>query len=295
MEPLKFRKFFDFADTPRNWSLKKIALDWWGRPLLLMEEGKPPQPDFYTDAEAWSRWCRIPPKAHHLVHWDEGIAQTLQFAQSQGLVTSHIQRFGDGWLLGEARGGQTTLYDKHGQVRATLDLGDASQDLQTTPDGKIWVSYFDEGVFGNGIGKQGVICFDGTGAPIFKYGDYADEHGLPMVCDCYAMNVEPTGAVWLNYYTDFPLVMLRDFALERIWPSFHPMGNAFAIRGAQVLYLRNGQLMISNLEPSPEPRSILVEDEQGHQIVATSGVKLRAAARGSSLVLNTGVALYELL
>ena len=120
---------------------------------------------------------------------------------------THIQRFQDGWLVGESRGGQTKLYDPQGRVRAELDLGDASEDLQTTPEGHIWVSYFDEGVFGNGIGAQGVVCFDGAGVPLFRYAEFAEQHGLPMISDCYAMNVGPGGEVWLNYYTDFPLVV----------------------------------------------------------------------------------------
>jgi len=161
-----------------------LALDWSGSPLVLMSEGKGNEPSFVEDREAWSRWVRTPPKSHHVVYWEGDAVQTLHLEQSQGLSSFHIQRYQDGWLLGERRGGRTLVYDRHGSLTSTFDLGDASQDLQTTPDGKIWVSYFDEGVFGGGIGAQGVVCFDNTGLPIFRFGEFAERQGLPAICDC---------------------------------------------------------------------------------------------------------------
>lgn len=114
----------------------RLTLDWDGLPLLLFVGGKPPQPDPRTNTEAWSRWYRTPPKAHHLVYEEAGKPHSIAFDQSQGLSTFHVQPFEGG--------------------------GDASGDLQTTQDGLIWVSYFDEGVFGGGIGRQGLVCYDAT-------------------------------------------------------------------------------------------------------------------------------------
>ena len=166
---------------------------------MLFVEGKPEQPDFYGDPYALSNWYRTPPKAHHLVYWEAGQLRSIQFEESQGVSTFHIQPFEGGWLLGERRGGLTKVYDAHGALRFTLDLGDASEDVQTTPDGRIWVSYFDEGVFGNGVGRQGLICFDSAGRVLFQYADFAEQNALPTIADCYAINVDPTGAVWVNY------------------------------------------------------------------------------------------------
>jgi hypothetical protein len=205
MTLLRFRKALDVASIPGDWTLVRLALDWAGCPLLLYAEGKPPQPDFHTNRDAWSAWYRTPPRAHHVVYQEGDQLQSVAFDQSSGLSTFHIQRFEEGWLLGESRGGRTTIYDKRGAVRSTLDLGDASEDLQATPGGMIWVSYFDEGVFGKGIGRQGLVCFNSVGDPVFKYGEFAEQNALPMIADCYAMNVDRAGEVWINYYTDFPL------------------------------------------------------------------------------------------
>jgi hypothetical protein len=135
-------------------------VDWKGSPLLLVEEGKPPYPKNDTSTDARIAWLNTPPKGHHLIHWDGLSQRTLKFEKSTGLFTFHVQPFGEGWLLCEARGGRADVYDGAGQPRRTFDLGDASNDVQTTPDGHIWVSYFDEGVFGHGLGSHGVVCFD---------------------------------------------------------------------------------------------------------------------------------------
>lgn len=293
MRTLRFRKCFDLPEIPSDWKLVRFALDWDGRPLLLFVEGKPPQPDFHTNPGAWSRWYQTPPKAHHLVHWEAGKLHTIAFDQSQGLSTFHVQRFEQGWLLGERRGGNTMLYDAHGVVRRTFDLGDASEDLQTTADGRIWVSYFDEGVFGGGIGRQGLVCFDSDGAPIFRYADYAEQHDLPMIADCYAMNVDEAGAVWLNYYTDFPLVQLRNFKAERVWKEVGSLGNVFAMRSKEIIHMRGKHLAVSLLTQH-EPVMARAEDESGNVLTPVLDSYIGVAARGAALIINDGNSIYEL-
>ena len=144
----RFRKCFDLAEIPNEWQLVRFTLDWDGRPLLLFVEGKPTTPDFHTDPEAWSRWYRTPPKAHHLVYWETGERRTIQFEQSQGLSTFHVQRFDGGGFSESVEEDKRRCNDAQGNTRFELNLGDASEDLQTKPQGLIWVSYFDEGVYG---------------------------------------------------------------------------------------------------------------------------------------------------
>jgi hypothetical protein len=290
---LHFQKRFDLADIPGNWALVRIALDWSCQPLLLFVEGKPPQPNFYSEPDAWSHWYRIPPKAHHLIYWEDNHQRSLSFEHSQGLLTTHVQRFEEGWLLGEGRSGLTKLYDPQGRVRSELNLGDASEDLQTTPDGRIWVSYFDEGVFGNGIGTQGVVCFDGKATPLFRYANFAEQSGLPFISDCYAMNVGSNGEVWLNYYTDFPLVRLQNFLLDRIWQSFGALGSAFATDENKILYFQDSKVWVANLLllTAPEPTALL--DETGTALMPITDRRMGMAARGSKVLINTGAGVYE--
>ena len=180
-------------------------------------------------------------------------------------------------------------------MRRTLDLGDASEDLQTTADGRIWVSYFDEGVFGGGIGRQGLVCFDSDGAPIFRYADYAEQHDLPMIDDCYAMNVDEAGAVWLNYYMDFLLVQLRNFEAERVWKEARSLGHVFAMRGEEVIHMRSKQLAVSLLTlPQHEPVMARAEDESGNVLTPVLNSYIGVAARGAALIIKDGSSIYEL-
>jgi hypothetical protein len=181
---------------------------------------------------------------------------------------------------------------KSGRFLRSVNLGDGIADVQATPDGEIWVSYFDEGVFGDGIGRYGAICFDAHGDLRFNYGEYAKHEGLPLISDCYAMNVSASGDVWLNYYTDFPLVHLRNFVLEHVWQGFGKMGGGFAVRNEKVVYLQEGQLRSKPLESPENPEMLQAKDESGASFVQLPKRRLEYAFRGPHLALNIGPAVY---
>jgi hypothetical protein len=295
---LKFSKRLDFSQLPKGWKVSRAAVDWKGGPLLLIEEGKPPYPKNDTSMNARIAWLNTPPKGHHLIHWDGLSQRTIAFEKSTGLFTFHVQPFGEGWLLGESRGGRADVYDGTGQPRRTLDLGDASNDLQTTPSGHIWVSYFDEGVFGDGLGRHGVMCFDSEGVPIFKYSEFADQNQLPRIDDCYAMNVVNAEEVWLSYYSDFPLVAIKNFQLHQIWKDFGCIDRAFALLGGSVVFPKcytrregKSQLLRRTLSGAPQAEPLDAVDEAGVPV----GGLFTAVARGPHFYLLTESALYELM
>jgi hypothetical protein len=203
----------------------------------------------------------------------------------------------DGWLLCEARGGRAVVYDRAGRLGRTLDLGDASNDVQTTSSGQIWVSYFDEGVYGNGIGsQQGVVCFDSTGHPIFKYFDFAEQHQLPFIDDCYSLNVANEDEVWLSYYSAFPLVHINKFQLQRVRKEFGGMDGAFGLTHDAAVFskcytrVRNekAQLLRRTLADIPCTEPVEPVDEQGQAIEGP----FHTAARGSYFFLLTNTSLY---
>jgi hypothetical protein len=290
---LVFKKLLEFADLPSDWSLVSLSIDWQGQPLLLAAEGKPKRPQPPYDAKTWVQWQSSRPQAHHLIYFDSGSIRTIRFQQSQGHSTFHVQPFGEGWLLGERRG-HCSLYNRSGHFVTSLDLGDASEDLQTTPDGRIWVSYFDEGVFGGSISSEGFICFDRSGVPVFRYAKFAEQNNLPFISDCYAINVSVSGDVWLSYYTDFPLVHLRNLNLEQVWRDFGSMGNGFAIRDGASFFTRESQLMSRSLESDHEEIVVDARDETGSVLVPIAVPHLGFAGRGSNLVVNTGKAIFGL-
>jgi hypothetical protein len=221
-----------FSSVPADWSVCAVSVDWQGEPLVLLQEGKPNHPGRDADLNATLQWLNTPPKRHHLIYWDDAAAHQVTFENPMGLLTtSHVQRFGNGWLIAEGRGGLARVFDRHGKLIRTLDLGDAIEHVNTTADGHIWVGYFDEGVYGRGIGSEGLVCFDSGGVPIFRYTEFAKKHKLPFISDCYALNVVGSSA-YVSYYTDFPLVWLNDFQLQRLWNDFGP-NKAIAIRPDQ--------------------------------------------------------------
>lgn len=294
---LKFARVLDFSALPKDWTVSRVAVDWNGSPLVLVEEGKPPYASVSTSTDARMAWLNTPPKVRHLIYW-QGLSQrTVRFEKSTGVLTLHVQPFGEGWLLGEVRGGRADVYDDEGRPLRTLDLGDASKDVQTTPRGNIWVSYFDEGVYGGGIGAHGVVCFDSVGRPIFKYSEFAEQNQLPFIDDCYAMNVVDDDEMWLSYYSDFPLISVKNFQLAHRFNEFGCMSRAFAILGESAVFPKcytpseeQSQLLRRQFSDTGQSEKLEAVDETGTPI----GGKFTAAARGSHFYLFNKTALYKL-
>jgi hypothetical protein len=287
-----FKKCIALDAFPREWELGEVAVDWSGLPLLLMVEGRGPRPDSAASREIWSHWYWKPPTALHIVFMEGGAVKTTRITAGIGELAREIQPFENGWILGYSRTGRAHVYDAAGGLMRTLNLGDAIEDLQTLPDGRIWVSYFDEGVYGEGISTQGLVCFDASGAPVFRYRDDVAQHKLPPIDDCYALNVAMNGDVWVNYYSDFPLVLLRGLEVKQSWLEFGSLGNAFAVRGSRLIYLRDSKLMTRGFESETVPEEVRCVDIDGNLIVPSPTRYLSGAARGSNLVLNTGTAIY---
>lgn len=107
-----------------------------------------------------------------------------------------------------------SLYDRDGNKKQQFLLGDGIESIQVSPRQNIWVSYFDEGIFGNcgwgsaGTGRQyvepvgrcGIRSFYANGQPAYMFEDSDAD-----LCDCYAMNVIHDNSVWFYYYSDFKL------------------------------------------------------------------------------------------
>lgn len=195
-------------------------------------------------------------------------------------------------------GGEAVVYTANGKRNKSLDLGDAIEDVQTSPDGHIWVSYFDEGVFGSGIGTAGLVCFDNSGQPVFKYAELAEKQGLPFIHDCYALNVVDDQEVWLSYYSDFPLVKLKDFQLDSIWKEFESIDHSFAVFSNTVVFKRSynrvrglpDKLFSRELRNEAEAELLLAVDQSGMPLPDSFDV----IARGKHLCLKTANALYEM-
>lgn len=130
------------------------------------------------------------------------------------------------------------VYSRDGTFLRAFLLGDGIQTIQTTRQGEIWTSYFDEGVFGNygwgaPVGEAGLVAWNASGEKVYEY----DAIGpVDDIIDCYALNVASVQDVWCCYYTDFPLVHLHDKRIASTWHVPVAGSHAFAVAVDHVLF-----------------------------------------------------------
>jgi hypothetical protein len=154
----------------------------------------------------------------------------------------------------------------------------------------VWVSYFDEGVFGDDpLSQSGLACFDQDGTPAFRLGNLPDPV-LKSMADCYALNVCSDREAWLYFYTDFPLVRLLDSKLAGSWRMPVAGSHGFAVDGDRVLlagsYDRKNSLFLVRLGQSRAVELTPV-DGRGRPLR-----KFRAFGRRDRLFLATDGGLY---
>ena len=93
-------------------------------------------------------------------------------------------------------------------------IGDGITKIALDALDRIWVSYFDEGVFGNcgwsypgptGIGSGGLNCFECNGKLLWQHNSENNEgHMENHIDDCYAMN-SINDTTWFYFYSAFRL------------------------------------------------------------------------------------------
>jgi hypothetical protein len=204
---------------------------------------------------------------------------------------------GSDWLLvrGRADGNSDRnahVYGPNGTCLRSFHAGDGIEDIQATAEGRVWVSYFDEGVFGDtALGQAGLACLDSSGRVGFRFNELASAGAVPDIADCYALNVCSNREAWLCYYTDFPLVRLVDGQAAGLWAGVGVEGShAFAVSGRRVLfagdYEKRDRLFLVDLATSKVRERIPV-DEAGKPIEGFA-----AFGRGSRLWLGAGGAVF---
>lgn len=149
------------------------------------------------------------------------------------------------YLDKDAHERNAVVFSRDGRMTRELTLGDGIQDVQATADGRLWVSYFDEGVLGNRgwgrgdidsepIGRSGLVLFDARGQRLSEYD--AKAVGTDIIVDCYALNVAANDEMWLYFYTDFPLVCLREGGRPAVWKTPVAGASALAVGATHVLF-----------------------------------------------------------
>jgi hypothetical protein len=186
---------------------------------------------------------------YNVIRWEKDhIWNTTIHAPSLDIAI--IQPFPGGILLAGSRcrwrpediEKNALIIDWNGKEISRFVLGDGIQDLRTTKHGTIWVSYYDEGVFGNygwgrpgpqPIGKSGLVAFSPQGTMCFSYDHTAAR--TDVVCDAYALNVAGKDDIWLYFYTEFPIVRILNGSYYK-WE--------FGVGGARALAVRKEQAFL---------------------------------------------------
>lgn len=155
-----------------------------------------------------------------------------------------VDRFPDGrWLVASARAHDernARILASDGGELGRIRLGDGIERLRIDTGGRIWVGWFDEGVFGNEDWRApglpgppsvaGVGVFDDSGR-FLPTRDYA--RPLP-IAECYALNVVGESA-YACTYMDFPIIRMSVGEAEQCWPSELDGPRALAVRPPFVL------------------------------------------------------------
>jgi len=174
-----------------------------------------------------------------------------------------------------------------------------------TSSGQVWAGYFDEGIYGNygwgradsqePVGAYGIVRFSPGLDPGWHYPGYNEVGPWGPIDDCYALNVDSTGA-WACYYSGFPVVCIRDVTVAG-WHNDITGARALAVAGSRVALfggygpdydrLALTELGADRAQPAGEYRIVLSGGEPlpaGTQVIG----------RGSRLHFLTGTSWYQL-
>lgn len=128
-----------------------------------------------------------------------------------------------------------------GQISRIL-LGDGIANLSIDANDRIWVSYFDEGVFGNfgwnhpgppGPGAGGLVCFADDGKELWAFNGLENS---AFIDDCYAFNAQREER-WAYFYSDFDLCSVDGNFRSEILSGVSVSGSsAFAVADQGFLF-----------------------------------------------------------
>jgi hypothetical protein len=151
-----------------------------------------------------------------------------------------VDQFPDGrWLVANSRSngsGNVRIFSKGCTEARRIELGDGIEHIKIDDQNRIWVGWFDEGIYGNDNWRlpglkwapsaYGIAAFDDHGA-LVKHA------ALEFSADCYALNVFGDGA-WACTYPDFPIWQMSNDC-ERTWSTNLRGVRAIAVKYPHVL------------------------------------------------------------
>ena len=217
MLDIVFDRVVELSELPDGWQIQRISPGPDGE--VILQAVSPVDPRLKTETGKYVQALQLAQRRYFSVHRER--VTTLSPPQPGFL---HVQPFGPGrilWVDGRCNGEDKNalIQNESGTTDKTFHLGDGIDDVQVASDLSIWVGYFDEGVFGGGVGTAGLARFSENGDLRFDFNSSSERLQLPYIADCYAFNVG-CDSVYAYYYTDFPLISQRGKSRQNL-PSAH--------------------------------------------------------------------------
>ncbi len=134
---------------------------------------------------------------------------------------THAQRLPDGgYALASSRSrvGEKNLhlFDDLGRFQTSFAIGDGIEHLAVDGRGRIWVGYFDEGIFGGDpLSSHGLSRFDQSGKLEYQW-DY-EKNG--QIADCDALTLDEKGRAWVCPYSRNFVAIITDDEVRIILPE----------------------------------------------------------------------------
>lgn len=143
---------------------------------------------------------------------------------------------------------QARVYAPDGELIHAFHIGDGVEDVKIDSLGRIWVSYFDEGVFADDLGKGGLVCFDDRGAVQWAFNAQEGHDGF--ITDCYALHITDSH-VWAYRSDDFNLIRVAPDFQVSTWPT--------GLRGSFCVAIGAGHVIFGPQYEEPKGRLHLLK------------------------------------
>jgi hypothetical protein len=237
------------------------------------------------------------PQSYRILSWLGQRVPTETVIPKEPYNITHVQPLGPDFLLVCARCQRRSdsdidenarVYTRDGRLKRSFVLGDGIQHVLVADDQTIWVSYFDEGIFGNygwdtPLGESGLVQWSAEGKRLYEF---TPPDGLDFMADCYALNIDSSGSTWCCYYTDFPVVRIHAGEV-RSWEPVVEGSSCFAADYPYVLFFlgydNRQELVLAQLLQDGKSRrveSFIPTDEAGAPLRVE-----HAIARGDAIHL----------
>lgn len=291
---LRAQMVFDFSDYRKGLTIKQLSVGAERDPLIWLDniEFEKHAMEFRTYYQELVDSGKAKHKVVHLCKDEVREVLIPQIPRASVVV----QPFTDiGYLVAATRCMKDELnawiVNCHGEVVSKFRLGDAIECFQVTKQGKIWLGYFDEGVYGDDpLSKLGFSCFDQAGNLL-----YPSSKAETLGRMARGLNVESEDTVWLSPLDSDGWYKLIDYEIaETFKRDPENVSGDFAVfhnltcwaPDLPCIFSHSSRFTLFDLATSQESHFNLVDD---HSRVIKPTL---CAGRGSDLFVLEGSKLY---